>query len=202
MEHERDWSVMASSPSLSHEPMVRRIVRRAERLPESLWAFAADWYDREADWLESVGSAFGFDRTQSVYAFAALSPRMQYKANRSQLVKLMAGQDIGGLENSRKAATAALLHTKLPSGRKTGRFALNLAGDREPVTVDVWICRSVGLAKDAPSLSEYSRIERAFQAAAKRLGCSPRTLQAAIWFGIRGATPSDPIAYSPDEPTR
>jgi len=180
--------------------MVRRIVRRAERLPESLWAFAADWYDREADWLEAVGEAYGFDRTQSVYAFAALSPRMQYKANRSQLVKLMSGVEIGGLRNSRMAAEAALRYTTLPKGRKTGRFALNLAGDKELVTVDVWICRAVGLAKEAPSLSEYSRIERAFQAASRRLGCSPRTLQAAIWFGIRGATPSDPIPYSPDSP--
>lgn len=83
---------------------------------------------------------------------------------------------------------------------KTKRFARNLLGDTECVTVDVWALRialGVGWGKkwrtgDDDGLDDiikrvgvYEAIEHAYQRAAKRLQLQPTTVQATTWIVAR-----------------
>ena len=75
------------------------------------------------------------------------------------------------------------LQRKPLSGYKVSRFARNLKGDGDAVTVDVWICRAYGIA-DKLSEATYADIEADIQQA-RRKGMRPSDWQAVIWYAIR-----------------
>jgi hypothetical protein len=79
------------------------------------------------------------------------------------------------------------------NGPKTKRFAANLLGDREAVTVDVWALRvalgptttvdvqHAGLNRSG----RYAAVETAYRSAARELGVEPATAQAVTWIVAR-----------------
>jgi len=184
--------MVAAVPSApGHEAAVKRLVRRAAKLTREEWHVGETWYAQEAAWLHEQADAHGRCRRRTIAAFAALSPRMQYSRNRAALVELLGGQRPAALGRSIAAAEAALRHGRQPSGPKVAAFACNLSGCNECVTVDVWAARVAGF--DVPATNrQYETIAAAYRGAARRLGCAPRTLQAALWFHVRGAKPTDP----------
>jgi len=73
-------------------------------------------------------------------------------------------------------------------GPKTNAFARAIAGDRDAVVVDVWMCRAAGLGKDAPNATEYRAIADAIRtlAGTGAVCMAPATLQALLWIIVRG----------------
>ena len=72
------------------------------------------------------------------------------------------------------------------SGQKVWRFAENLKGNLNVVTIDVWICRAYGLddRKDlTPAI--YRRLEKRIQLDAKRTNATPAGYQAVLWYAVR-----------------
>lgn len=74
------------------------------------------------------------------------------------------------------------------NGPKTRRFALNILGDVESVTVDVWACRVAGIDADKhlSRKGAYDAVEHAYRLAARRRGVDPSTMQAVTWIVARG----------------
>lgn len=178
--------------NMNTEATTKRLCRIAAKITPSAWRFAEMWYPREGAWCEGAAEAHGYEGYRGCYVFAALSPRMQYGAHRKAMLALLRGETIGGLCRSRNAAIAALHLGKLPSGPKVSNFAKALAGDESAVAVDIWMMRAAGLTSDSPTKREYAHVALATTRAAKRCGVSPRTMQAAVWFQVRGSKPSDP----------
>jgi hypothetical protein len=60
-------------------------------------------------------------------------------------------------------------------------------GDENAVTVDVWAARVAGVDPEILRRPrEYAAVAEAYRRAAKRVGISPRKLQAITWCLIRG----------------
>lgn len=170
-------------------------MRRAERVTDADWRLGDEWYDRERAWMADEAEATGHTADGACAAFAAMSPRTQYGRNRTALLDLLHGRPVRGVlpANVPIAQRALIEGPSACTGPKTSAFASNLCGDLDRVTVDIWMMRVYGSPLQAPtSRSHYARIERAFQGAAGRLDVAPRTLQAALWFHVRGDKPSDP----------
>lgn len=79
------------------------------------------------------------------------------------------------------------------SGQKVLSFQANLLGDKNAVTVDVWMMKVFAMDHDAPTTAEYDDIARATRKLAKQYGVSPAAMQATLWVGIKAleGDPSD-----------
>lgn len=130
---------------------------------------------------------------------AATSPRKQVKANwRIADVIVRAyidrannpgkfGDLLGGnriLPAHRNNIVRALAGRKI-NGQKVWRFAENLKGDLNVVTIDVWLCRAYGIDDKLLTSSLYKRLEKRIQRDAKRCKVTPAGYQAVIWYAIR-----------------
>lgn len=71
-------------------------------------------------------------------------------------------------------------------GPKCTAFYRNLTGDPDAVTIDVWAARAVGLARAPESPAAYERVAEHYREAARRVGETPRDLQAIVWVALRG----------------
>lgn len=174
---------------LTHEGTVRRLIRLYREATEAEKAHGLVWYENEASWIEALADCHGVTRPHAIAAYAALSPRLRLSQNRRAMVDLLDGFPRNGVfQRSVTAATAAL--TQGPTvlrGPKVTRFSCNLNGCRQCVTLDVhaadvagWDRRIVG------TKGGYEALERAYQAAARRLNIHPSVLQATLWVKQRG----------------
>ncbi len=77
------------------------------------------------------------------------------------------------------------------SGQKVTAFQANLLGDKNSVTVDVWMMRVFERESDAPTAAEYEDISAAVRKVARMYGIPPANMQAALWVGIK-AVEGDP----------
>ena len=83
---------------------------------------------------------------------------------------------------------------KEPDGMKKSNFygnlLLKLSGDKSEifqggVTVDRWMMRALGYAKDAPTDPQYAFVSDQIRKVAKDLGWEPEQAQAAVWVAIK-----------------
>ena len=160
------------------------------------------WYDRAQRTAETIHS----NVLIGAGVLAALSPRTDWKHNKayaervcrhaqdgaeyppacSTYSRLEKAWRIAKLENPTAQAILAILR-----GPKTCRFFRNIIGDEQAVTIDVWSKRIAtgGRDESAPKPGhDYDSLEQAYQIAGKRLGISPRDLQAALWCRVRGTS--------------
>lgn len=133
---------------------------------------------------------------------ACISPNMKWERNISDAVKLVsqwrAGETPNGIQaypaNVEKAVrilngTESLKIGRNGSGQKTYNFFRNLRGSRANVTIDLWMLRAINIRVHyrAKNLTEkvYSRYSADLTEAARRVGETPRDLQAIIWTVVR-----------------
>lgn len=156
----------------------------------------ARWYDAAGELASELGASSGHGRERAAAVIAHLSPRTSWTRNIAGAVAMLSGElspvgqiganvarARGALESSDPLATLR--------GPKTSRFARNILGDREAVTVDVWACRVAGV--DETKLSRkgaYDAVESAYRLAARRAGVDPATMQAVTWVVARGGRAS------------
>lgn len=191
-------TVSRSVFGVSHETIVKRILRTFDRASTSDVEAGATWYS-EAGQLASDLAISNDDRFVSPRAAAAviaqLSPRTTWSRNVAAATALIYyGPDearaVGAIGANVERAMVALEAQGDPidtiNGPKTNAFARNIAGDTEAVTVDVWAARVADL--DETLLSRkgaYDAVAHAYRVAARRRGVAPTTMQATTWIVAR-----------------
>ncbi len=152
------------------------------------------WYQEGETFIATLAGMTGHSQETVAAVVAHLSPRTTWQRNMQGADSLlMLGEAPGcigtNVERARQAVDSRDPLGTL-NGPKTQRFAANLLGDREAVTVDVWALRvALGERDDAKLLIKragiYDAIEYAYQVAAERVGVDPSTMQATTWIVAR-----------------
>lgn len=172
---------------------VDRIVRTWDRADSATRAAGAQWYDST---VAELAAETGRSPETVAAVIAHLSPRTMWALNVAGARALLAGTELpaGLIGDNVARARVALesdrpLETFGPAAAKTARFARNLLGDREAVTVDVWALRvALGDRADERHLKRvgvYPALEHCYRLAARRVGQDPRTVQATTWIVAR-----------------
>jgi len=154
----------------------------------------ARWYVDALAFVDEQARMHGKTREQVAAVIAHLSPRQRWdRTLKGTEILLATGEAPGHLgrnvTNAQRALRSADPLSTL-TGRKTSRFARNLLGDRQVVTVDVWAGRvALGRRADLPLIlarvGAYEAIEHSYRVAAQRLGVAPATAQATTWVVAR-----------------
>ena len=154
------------------------------------YAAAQRWYDEAGAFAESlrrIRPEWNMEVSASVVS--AFSPRVTWAHNKAKALQYSQGQAPKGLRSHVAAADRCVVDGfKGLRGPKTNAFARAIAGDRDAVVVDVWMCRAAGLGKDAPNATEYRAIADAIRSIAgtPTVCMAPATLQALLWIIVRG----------------
>ncbi|MEV2238796.1 hypothetical protein [Micromonospora sp. NPDC049891] len=157
------------------------------------------WYGNAGQLCSDLAAETPYSRETCAAAISHLSPRTSWTRNVAGAVSLLHGGDAAGClgENVKRARRAMASTTPLDTfgetAPKTTRFARNILGDREQVTVDVWAAR-IAFGPDFTGDAEatldrknvYAAVEHAYRLAAGRAGVDPTTMQATTWVVIRG----------------
>lgn len=190
-------------------------VRRYQRALLRVWdeadaetrGYGAAWYGAANAAAGDLAARYGFTLEQAAGVIAALSPRVEWRANLTDAERVLSwaedcrdGLSVpdGGPRdtyafraNVLKAIEVVTLVDPLSAlrGPKQRAFYRNIVGDTQAVTVDVWATRAATNGKsDGPrSGAQYADIARAYVRAARHVGVPPRDLQAAVWVQVRGA---------------
>lgn len=171
-----------------------RIVRTWNRATVADLDNGAGWYAEGQKLIDELAAEHGLSRETVAAVIAHLSPRTPWRRNVDGARALLAtGAAPGCLGANVERARAAMLSADplaTLNGPKTYRFALNLLGDREAVTVDVWAVRvALGERDDAALILDrvgmYDAIEHAYRVAARRMGVDPSVMQATTWVVAR-----------------
>jgi hypothetical protein len=141
----------------------------------------------------SVGTPF--TPTAWAYVIAAFSPLKQWE-NNLNIARLFRGAlavakwradraDFGalGAMRTRLDAAIAALSEQVPNGPKVEAFALNIAGDLRPVTIDRHMVAAAGIAAAGGSvrLGTLRELQAAVTMISPEWGMRPAETQAAIW---------------------
>ena len=160
------------------------------------------WYgdDAEAHIQGLMATGACPTREHAAALLSHLSPRTSWARNVAGAYAMANGgaraaRELGCIgANVDRAAVALASEDPLGTlnGPKTKRFAWNLLGYRQAVTVDVWAAR-VAFGDDIEDpervlgqVGVYEAVEHAYKLAARRLGVDPTTCQATTWIVARG----------------
>ncbi|MEU7570313.1 hypothetical protein [Micromonospora sp. NPDC049240] len=197
---------MGSKTIMSHDERLRTLgtnVRATVDRIVSVWGRATDadkergalWYADAGVITEALSAQTGYSREAVAAVIAHLSPRTRWARNIAGATALVYGQEPAGCigMNVQRARRALMSPDPLGTlnGPKVRRFAANILGDRDAVTVDVWAMRvACGDRFDDLELilgrvGVYEAVEHAYQVSARRIGCDPVTVQATTWIVVR-----------------
>lgn len=176
---------------MNYENTYRQIVKSAK--PSQIEQ-ATQWYaDAEAvaheivDIYKTRGMNVSLEQAASIVS--AFSPRQRWSTNVRQALRFAHGDEtMRCLPNNLKMAQRALeIGFDALNGKKTNSFARNIAGDENAITIDIWMMRSAGIAKDVPNKTDYTQLSQAIEKIAQETAMTPRTVQALIWVVYRGS---------------
>ncbi|MDH6462076.1 hypothetical protein M2302_002251 [Micromonospora sp. A200] len=174
-----------------------QICRVYDRTTPAMKEDGALWYPRALDIARDLAEVTDYSVEHVAAAIAHLSPQLMWTPNVVAATTLVttgrAPHAVMGrsVENARAAlASDTPLATFGEGSPKTRRFAANILGDREVVTIDVHAVRvALDNREDCKLLLDrvgmYEALEYAYQTAARRLGICPVTLQATTWIWQR-----------------
>ena len=181
--------------------LTRRILRAWRAASAEDLATGLAWYDRASDLAESLAAGAPITRETAAGVIAALSPRCGWSANVRGATKMVRAHVDGksqpvvaGLPDNRdkgwhilQAGDDPLAYFSARTAPKTRSFYLNICGDTDAVTVDVWAAEAAEgkRVKRAPKGKRYARIADAYRRAAELAGVAPRDMQAAVWTYYR-----------------
>lgn len=179
---------------------VARILATWARATDTDHESGARWYGSDATAVLGAMVAAGAPSAEAAAAVVAhLSPRTTWARNVAGAMAMVTGgraaaSALGCMGANMDRAEKALASDdpiNTLNGPKTRRFALNLLGDREAVTVDVWAARvAMGDSVSDPEkvlarVGVYDACEAAYREAAHRVGVDPTTMQATTWIVAR-----------------
>lgn len=155
---------------------------------------AVNWY---SDATKLIQQLYGDNWRLFVDVLAATSPRQSIKRNWRQSAEIVAayidranrpkhfGDVLGNIMTSHLDNVIRALQQRPINGPKVSRFAENLKGNLDGVTIDTWICKAYGIEHKALTTALYNRLEKKIQTDAKRQGIAPANWQAVLWFAVR-----------------
>ena len=155
---------------------------------------AVRWYADAREIAVTVADRLGVSVECGAVIVAAFSPRCPWARNIALAVDYASGREVRTIGAHIRAADRAVSLDRSGAdpydalgGPKTSAFARNIAGDLDPVTVDVWHLRAAGVTdRDAPTVVQYREITAATRLVAEEYGYAPAVLQAIVWTAIRG----------------
>jgi len=155
---------------------------------------ALTWYQDSKALIQSLWGPYW---ETFVDILASTSPRISVKKNWRMSVEIMQAylnrdakpeklaDVLGSLMPAHLDNVLRSFQRKPIHGPKVSRFAANLKGNLDVVTIDVWICRAYGIKHKALTPSIYARLERKIRQDARRCNATPAGYQAVIWYAIR-----------------
>jgi hypothetical protein len=156
------------------------------------------WY---AAIREHIHREFGKDADLFIDLLAATSPRMQVRSNWRAAKRIYRQWksgipvDLTGVMRPHRPNIWRALRREPLKGEKVRRFAENLRGDSDVVTIDVFVCRALGVEQKSLTPSRYAELEQGLREAAYRHGVRPCEYQAALWQVQRQAEGRQPISF-------
>lgn len=149
----------------------------------------AAWYQNALVECEKLAIEYDRPTEHVVKATAALSQRLRWERNIPATESALNGEKLGGVLWTAFEKAIHILdgEYRYLSGDKVTRFADNILGDTDRVTIDVWavrIWKNDGYKLKVKSF-DYDEIEADYQAAAATLDIDPRELQAVTWLTYR-----------------
>lgn len=175
--------------------MAKRKIRLQLRVKLDRIDFSAlTWYQ---DATRLIQQLYGEHWRLFVDILAATSPRQSVKRNWRQTAAIVAayidrenrpkrfGDLLAGIMSSHTNNVIRALQGRPLSGPKVSRFAENLKGNLDAVTIDVWICKAYGIEHKQLTPILYRRLEKRIQRDAKRTNAAPAAYQAVLWYAIR-----------------
>lgn len=182
---------------------VARILATWHRATDADRESGARWYREDSETVLGALVAAGAPTREHASAVVAhLSPRTTWARNVAGALALVSEGETGARALGCMSASVARAVSALSAadaegamatlkGPKTSRFARNLLGDSEAVTVDVWAARvAMGACVEDPEkvlgrTGVYDACEAAYREAAHRMGVDPTTMQATTWIVAR-----------------
>lgn len=186
---------------------VKRILATFDRATPANVAQGARWYTEGELLIDSLAIQTGYSREHVAAVFGQMSPRTFWSRNVAGATAILLGETplhcLG--ENVARARVALDSPDPIASigGQKVKAFTLNLLGDREAVTVDVWAARvalganlAVDYANILARVGVYDALANAYRIAAARRGVDPATMQAVCWVVMRGGRAACNLCYT------
>jgi GNAT superfamily N-acetyltransferase len=195
------------------EELERSVIDKYNAASDETKEQGGQWYDTANEYINYLAQKSGRDPKQVAAIMSAFSPRTAWDANMGAATHFIMNYDpknpealgnMGGLKTNLKRAKR--IHAAededgwlaaLQGGNdapKITNFYHNLMGDKDRVTIDSWMVRAMlgrGLDiadKDAQKLlgwqGGYDALAKSVQSAAKKIGISPRELQAIVWSHV------------------
>lgn len=183
---------------LSLETITRRILRTFDAATASDVESGATWYGEAHSLAVTLSAHVDGDILKASAIISSLSPRTSWARNVAGATAFLtsgptAARRLGCLTTNVQRASNVKRHglDGIGNGPKTRAFALNISGDREAVTVDVWAARVANLDETLLSrVGAYGAIAHAYRLAARRRGVDPATMQATTWIVARNGRAS------------
>lgn len=169
-------------------------VRSYKKATEAQRIQGRDWYPQAGLHVDQL-SQYAGTKEHAAAVISHLSPRNRWENNLKVAYDLLQTGDAKRVLKRNKELARKALKSDKPlktiNGPKCYAFAKNMLGDKDKVTLDVWMAKvAFGDPKKAKLLSNkkiYSAVERAVQLAARRVGENPRDLQAIVWVVERSS---------------
>ena len=155
-------------------------------------ASGQSWYPAARETAATLASVHGTTDWQAGAVIAALSPRVHWRRNVRMADEFMRYGDTSGLSRSTARAREAMISGigafNPATAPKTHAFALNLIGDDNAVTIDMWMVKAAGLPKDYRLTvgNRYAILSDIVTRLACRNNLTPAETQAIIWIAARG----------------
>lgn len=162
--------------------------------PDDVDYKAVNWY---SDATKLIKELYGDNWQLFADLLASTSPRQQVKRNWRQSAAILAayidrenrpkrfGDLLGDVMGLHINNVVRALQQRPISGPKVSRFAANLKGDLDVVTIDMWICKAYAIEHKVLTTSLYNRLEEKIVADANSRSITPANWQAVLWFAVR-----------------
>ena len=175
----------------------QRLIRPRLRLkesPDKIDYSALMWYP---DATRLIKDLYGEHWTLFVDILAATSPRQSVKKNWKMAVSILSayinrktasdkfGYLLGSLMPSHANNVIRALQGRPIKGPKVSRFAENLKGNLDVVTIDMWICKAYGIEHSRLTAKVYEQLEAKIIKEATAANARPANYQALIWYCVR-----------------
>lgn len=173
------------------ETLAARIIRVYNRATEAERDAGANWYAHAHHVALSLSDISGVGLHAAAAVISHLSPRTSWRRNVEGATALLARSErsTGIIGRNYNNAVDCVDHPNpldTFSGKKTQRFFVNITGNWDVVTVDVWAARVAGVTeKQLQRVGVYEAVEAAYRRAARIKGVEPAVMQATTWIVAR-----------------
>lgn len=173
------------SKGFTTRQLTDNIVRAYSSATEAQKINGRNWYPNAGMHVKILSEHAG-SKEHAAAVISHLSPRNRWENNLRAAYDLIYTGDAKRVFKRSKELAHKALKSKDPlatiNGPKCSAFARNMLGEQECCTIDVWAMRTAFGKEMKLNKSLYKATEHAYKLAARRVGETPRNLQAIVWL--------------------